>query len=286
MADGLHRIPVTFPAGELCSPGRYRRKSWRLAFTLVELLIVVSILALLVSVLLPSLSRARDQAKAVVCGSNLRQLALANDLYANDHRQRYCPGAADFMPTNRHRWHGTREHPSQPFDGRGGPLVAYLGPEGNIRTCPSLKISLPENDPRRFEKNCGGYGYNLAFVGRQLEKVGSGFYRVETDRVGAQTDRVRRPAQTIMFTDSAFVSGELIEYSFAEPRFFPTFGSRPDPTIHFRHNHNAAVVWCDGHVDRRPSTFTWSSGLYPGDPGRHGLGWFGQRDDNSLFDLE
>ena len=256
------------------------------AFTLIELLVVVSILALLISILLPSLSRAREQARAAVCGSNQRQLAIANDLYAADNRHCYCPGAADFMPTNLHRWHGARDHPSQPFDGHRGPLVRYLGPEGDIRRCPSLKIEIPDGDPRRFEMNCGGYGYNLAFVGRRLTKTASGSYKVETDRVGAQTDRVGAPAQTIMFADSAFVSGELIEYSFVEPRFFPTFGSRPDPSIHFRHQKMASVVWCDGHVDRQRRTFTWSSGLYPGDPDRQGLGWFGRQDDNSLFDLD
>lgn len=258
----------------------------RSAFTLVELLVVVSIIALLLSTLLPSLRHAREQARTAVCGSNIRQLALANSLYANDNRHCYCPGAVDFMATNLHRWHGTRDGKTHAFDGRSGPLAPYLGPEGDIRTCPSIRIDLPEDDPRRFEKNCGGYGYNLAFVGRRLEKVASGSYRVETDRVGAQTDRIRRPAQTVMFTDSAFLDGDFIEYSFAEPRFWPLFGGRPNPTIHFRHAKKTNVAWCDGHVDWQRRTFTyWATGLYQGDPDRHDLGWFGGTDDNSLFDL-
>ncbi len=258
----------------------------RSAFTLIELLVVVAIIGLLMAVLLPNLRAAREQSRAAVCGSNLRQIALANDLYANENRYCYCPGAADFMATNLHRWHGTRDRPSRPFDGRRGPLVAYLGPEGDIRACPSMESNLPEDDPRRFEKNCGGYGYNLAFVGRQLEKHSSGFYRVKTDRAGAPADSIEHPAQTIMFTDSAFLDGDLIEYSFAEPRFFPTFGNRADPTIHFRHNEWANVIWCDGHVDRRTMTFSWTSGLYRGDPEHFNIGWFGKQDNNDLFDLE
>jgi prepilin-type processing-associated H-X9-DG protein len=177
--------------------------------------------------------------------------------------------------------------PSEPFDESNGPLAPYLGGDGAIRACPTLDIDLPEDDPRRFEKNCGGYGYNLAFIGRQLKDVGWGFYGLETDLVGTKNDQVRDPSRTLMFADSAFTGSGLIEYSFAEPRFFPTFGTRADPSIHFRHGaRRANVKWCDGHVASRVMTFTWTSGLYTGEPGDFNVGWFGDYDDNGYFDLE
>jgi prepilin-type N-terminal cleavage/methylation domain-containing protein/prepilin-type processing-associated H-X9-DG protein len=56
------------------------------AFTLIELLVVVAIIALLISILLPALSNARQQGRAVACAANLRSLGLAVTLYADANR--------------------------------------------------------------------------------------------------------------------------------------------------------------------------------------------------------
>lgn len=62
------------------------RRLTRRGFTLVELLVVIGVIALLVSVLLPSLNRARQYARQTACLSNIKQLAMALNLYANDHK--------------------------------------------------------------------------------------------------------------------------------------------------------------------------------------------------------
>lgn len=61
-------------------------------FTLVELLVVISIIALLVSILLPALNKARDQAKLLLCKTNLRQQGIAFQTYALDNNGAMVPG--------------------------------------------------------------------------------------------------------------------------------------------------------------------------------------------------
>ncbi|MCU0915596.1 MAG: prepilin-type N-terminal cleavage/methylation domain-containing protein, partial [Planctomycetes bacterium] len=63
-------------------------------FTLIELLVVIAIIALLMAILMPALSKARKQAWGVTCGSNLRQVGVAANVFAQDHDNR-IPRADD-----------------------------------------------------------------------------------------------------------------------------------------------------------------------------------------------
>lgn len=74
---------------EICSR-RHRRKE---GFTLLELLVVITIISILAALLLPALARAREQARRVSCSSNMKQLGLVFMMFADENGDRFPPGA-------------------------------------------------------------------------------------------------------------------------------------------------------------------------------------------------
>lgn len=114
------------------------------AFTLVELLVVISIIALLLSILMPSMQKAREQAKKIICGSNVKQIVLAELLYAQDN-DNFLPGSGACGQAVTHGgWNGV----ARVF---GPPILVmqkYVGP----------KIMYSPSDERKYEKWADAWG--------------------------------------------------------------------------------------------------------------------------------
>ena len=112
-----------------------RRRS---AFTLVELLVVIGIIALLISVLMPALRKARESAYTVACASNQRQLMMGFLLFANEHRGHLPGNFVDYnQPNPDHRaWlinflEATSEAPDA------GTIFRYVGKSRGVYLCPA-----------------------------------------------------------------------------------------------------------------------------------------------------
>src|ERR1700712_4541437 len=81
------------------------RRSWRRdSFTLMELLIVIGIIALLISILLPMVTRAREMANRTVCLSNIRQLQIGWLAYAEEHKGHFCTATFSVPRTDPGLW--------------------------------------------------------------------------------------------------------------------------------------------------------------------------------------
>ncbi len=276
--------------------------SRRGGFTLIELLVVVAIISVLAALLFPVFAQAREKARQATCVSNIRQLTMANLLYADDYDGRLVRAAPDIWSGfgGRLRWHGVREGTSVGggvFVPELGPLWPYLASK-EVKECPTFRDykRAGHGSYNDFEAGCGGYGYNSEFLGSANWRMGGAGPTAQ--EVSAHLAEIADASGTFMFADTAFLqfypSTYAIEYSFMEPPYWPGYAlewdmwMRPMPSVHFRHNGTANFSYVDGHVKALPRGVTpEGAGVYGGTVEAQiefGLGWPAP-DDFAFWDL-
>ena len=195
----------------------------RNAFTLVELLVVIGIIALLISMLLPALNKARKAAKSTQCLSNLRQLGAAVYLYLNDNHFVFPAGEVirpdgTLFKRTQCGWMGKRGLPllgyhNLPANVR--PLNKYLGqfgPEDNVEVarCPEDIATL--GGGQSFYDVVGtSYGADIINPGTLTDP--------DDPWAGKRYSQVRHPSRIVLLADEgAFYPG--IDADFSQRQFY------------------------------------------------------------------
>lgn len=197
------------------------------AFTLVELLVVMGVIAVLIALLLPTLSGARKSARAVECKAQLRELFAAQNFYADDNDGRYVIGTV----TGNARWEAQLEKY----------LTQRSGDHARVYHCPSLA-------PERATMKASSYGVNPS---------------IRMPFWNAQRHRKMDAARIIFMGDKAATGDDFLTsddgYYFHHPR--PTV--QPGWVLSLQHSGRtslrhgkdnlANMVMADGHVESMPA---------------------------------
>lgn len=241
----------------------------RAAFTVIELIVVIAIIAVLIGILAPALGAIKNQSRALHCRSNLRQLSLAFIVYEQEH-ETFPYGF------NRNLNLLTTEPPTgfpgdKVLDFKGLWWFHYLAStleenfeEGTVFWCPSRNIR--EDLPKPYII-CGNYGVNRAIC-KDARKIGTNEFFGTPLALG----QIPRPSQTLLVMDSGYsliswwgvtnatVEGKPFENADRKDCFYVPGASTnskrkilsgfESDALDGRHpNKTVNVIFTDGHLD-------------------------------------
>jgi prepilin-type N-terminal cleavage/methylation domain-containing protein/prepilin-type processing-associated H-X9-DG protein len=199
-----------------------RRPEVRLGFTLIELLVVIAIIALLAAMLLPSLSRAKESARASQCSSNMRQLGLAVRIY--------CDENGDEFPRSQHSAFANGVMPWERS------VAAYLGSSAVLWTNLLTGVYHCGADNK---KRPWSYGMNVYYeLGLDDDYDG----KPQTWR---RVSQVPRPVATVLYAENNSAADHIMPHFWTAP-------SDAEDVDSNRHRGKANYAFADGHSQLLP----------------------------------
>ena len=210
-------------------------------FTLIELLIVVAIIGILVSLLMPSLNKAKEKAKIAVCLSNHRQLAVAYHLYANANRQFAVVHSwyRDFIGKTGYKGWGAPEEER--------PLNKFA--DSQLGKCPADKGAVHNNWNDNQWEAFGNSYYVTYASSTNVDKSTN----VPSSNVGLYVTEFMKPDRKIMFYNSNLGFGTKKDWH--NPSGKAKWHSQVNPQF--------PVSFIDGHAEFFNFSWKKKSGYYP-----------------------
>jgi len=210
-------------------------KQSRSAFTLIEMLVVVSLITLLIAMLMPALSKVRQATHRALCTTKLHHMAIATNAYIQSNRQYFPPHRQPDMNLKQN-WFN---------------LLETYGNTPEVSHCPAIEGVQNDYGVKwswAYDYHYIGYGYNGFFLGLYSHPDYSSFGYIN-QRAWTRLQSVKDPTKLIVVGDSNPKTVNGANQGVSLTIWWPYIHAAKEGVNAKRHGNAGVVAFADGHVE-------------------------------------